>query len=284
MTASALVLAGGGLAGIAWELGILLGIRDENPDLYASITADATTFVGTSAGSAVAAQIASGADLDQLFDAQVEGVGTELGAEIDLLELQDLFAAAMVGVTTPEEGRRRLGSLALAATTSSEADRRAAIVGHLPNQKWPARRMLITAIDTETGNLRVFDRDSGVDLIDVVGASCAVPGVWPPVTIDGRRYMDGGVRSGANADLAAGADRVLIITPSSQDAPPEAAAVPRQHLRALEPGRSLVIYADAASIASFGSNPLDPATTGPAALAGREQGRASAARVADFWN
>ena len=53
----------------------------------------------------------------------------------------------------------------------------------------------------------VFDAASDVRLLDAVGASCAVPGIWPPVTINGRRYIDGGIRSAANADLAAGCDR-----------------------------------------------------------------------------
>ena len=37
--------------------------------------------------------------------------------------------------------------------------------------------------------------------------------MWPPATIDGRRYIDGGLRSNNNADYAAGASRVLVMSP-----------------------------------------------------------------------
>jgi NTE family protein len=113
-------------------------------------------------------------------------------------------------------------------------------------------------------------------------ASCAVPGIWPVVEIDGRRYMDGGMRSGSNADLAAGADPVLIITPSTEQTP-MGPAVPPTELDALTPARVHVVYADAASVASFGANPLDPAARRPAALAGREVGRRVASQIAAFW-
>jgi NTE family protein len=106
--------------------------------------------------------------------------------------------------------------------------------------------------------------------------------VWPVVEIDGHKYMDGGMRSGSNADLAAGADPVLIITPSTEQTP-MGPAVPPSELTALAPGRVHVIYADPASIASFGLNPLDPAARKPAALAGREVGRRVADEVAAFW-
>jgi NTE family protein len=94
--------------------------------------------------------------------------------------------------------------------------------------------------------------------------------------------MDGGARSGSNADLAAGADPVLVITPSTEQTP-MGPAVPPAELDALAPSRVHVVYADAASIGAFGTNPLDPATRGAAAVAGREVGRRVAADVAAFW-
>jgi len=69
----------------------------------------------------------------------------------------------------------------------------------------------VTAVDAATGEFRTFDRDSGVPLVQAVAASCAVPGVYPPVTIGGRRYVDGGMRSAANVDLAAGVERVVVL-------------------------------------------------------------------------
>jgi NTE family protein len=282
MTNGALVLAGGGVAGIAWETGVLLGIQDAQPATAAKILTTPTALVGTSAGAAVAAQIATGALLADLFAAQLADETAELFAEIDLASFGAMMADAMTVATSPDDARRRLGAIALAAKTPSTAARRAVIEARLAVRSWGERSLRLTAVDAESGELRVFDRESGVALVDAVMASCAVPGVWPVVEIDGHKYMDGGMRSGSNADLAAGANPVLIITPSTEQTP-MGPAVPQAELDALAPARVHAIYADAASIASFGVNPLDPAARRPAALAGREVGRRVASEIAEFW-
>ena len=88
------------------------------------------------------------------------------------------------------------------------------IAQRLPSHDWPDRDLRISAIDTATGELVTFDRSSGVGLVDAVAASCAVPGVWPPVTIGDRRYMDGGVGSSVNMALADDCDVVVVLVPS----------------------------------------------------------------------
>jgi NTE family protein len=281
MVDGAVVFAGGGLAGIAWELGVMLGLEDAEPGLLDRLLDPGTTFVGTSAGSAVASQIAGGTPLEDLYAVQLAEESAELGATLDLEALGATFAELMVGATSPEEMRRRVGTFALQALTVPSGDRRDVIAARLPNQEWSARRLLITAVDTATGDLRVFDRDSGVDLVDAVAASCAVPGVWPPVPIEGALYMDGGVRSIANADLAVGADRVLVLVPAADL--PGVGSVPEAEIAALAPAEVLVAYADENSLAAFGANALDPAIRPAAAMAGREQGRALAPQVAAFW-
>jgi len=277
----ALVLADGGVAGIAWELGVLRGIQDAEPDLESSLAA-ADIIVGTSAGSAVAGQVTSGTPLEDLYAAQLAPGSSEIEVDFDMDDLIVRFASVADGARTPEEIRRRIGVLALATQTVEESARRAAIAARLPVHTWPDRVVLLTAIEAETGELTVFTRESGVSLVDAVAASCAVPGVWPPVTIDGHRYVDGGVRSGTNADLAAGCDRVLIITPTSADAP-SPWGDPEGELERLRPADVRVVHADEASLAAFGTNPLSPATRGPSARAGRELGRAQAAELARFW-
>ncbi|GIG87158.1 phospholipase [Plantactinospora endophytica] len=269
------------MAGIAWELGVLLGIRDKAPELRPALVA-ADVVVGTSAGSAVAAQITSGTDLAHLFDRQLDPNSSELEVDLDLEDLWNRLAATAAGATSPQEVRRRIAAFALAAPTVEEAVRRTAVAGRLPSRVWPDRNLLVPVVDAETGELVVFTPDSGVDLVDAVTASCAVPGVWPPATIGGRRYVDGGVRSGTNADLAQGSDRVLVITPSLPDAPAPLEGL-ADEIERLRPAEVLVVYADDASVAAFGANPLSPATRGPAAQAGRAVGRAHAAEVARFW-
>jgi NTE family protein len=163
----------------------------------------ADIVVGTSAGSAVAAQITSEASIDDLYLSQLSENSRELEVDLDLESLMSRFATAAAGATDPEDMRRRIGAVALETRTVSESTRRAAIAARLPDIGWPDRTILLIAVNAETGEMVTFAKDSGVDLVDAVAASCAVPGVWPPVTIDGSRYIDGGVRSGTNADMAA---------------------------------------------------------------------------------
>jgi NTE family protein len=278
----ALVLAGGGVAGIAWELGVLRGIEEADKDLAAGlVTAD--VIVGTSAGSAVAGQITSGTALEDLYAAQLAETSSEIEVDFDVDSLTERFASAVAGATAPEEMRRRIGALALATPTIEESARRVVIAARLPVHEWPGQTVLLTAVDAETGELTIFTRESGVPLVDAVAASCAVPGIWPPVTIGGRRYVDGGMRSAANADLASGCEKVLVITPTSADTPTPWDNLD-QEIELLRPAEVRAVYADAASLAAFGPNPLSPATRGPSARAGREIGRARAADLARFWN
>ncbi|MBY8864788.1 patatin-like phospholipase family protein [Streptomyces sennicomposti] len=268
----ALVLGGGGVGGIAWITGLLAGLADKGQDVTG-----ADLIVGTSAGSAVAAQLGSGLSLEELYARQAEPSSqtAEIMAELDLEAFAAQLGAALASGDGPQL-RRAVGELALRAETVPEAERRAVIESRLPRDAWPTRRLRIVAVDAGSGEARVFDDTSGVSLVDAVAASCAVPGVWPPVTIGGRRYVDGGVRSMANADFAAGASRVLVIVPMGTVEPfPSETPLERTlaDLRA-QGAEVAVIEPDEASKAAIGTNPLDPATRTPAAEAGRAQGRA----------
>ena len=169
-------------------------------------------------------------------------------------------------------------------TAATVEERRAVIASRLPSQDWPTRaRLLVTAVEASTGAFRVFDRDAGVALVDAVAASCAVPLVWPPVPIDGHAYVDGGVRSPANADLATGADRVVVIAPVAR-AVRSSGRIDRQ-LATLGPQvLTVTVTPDAAARSAFGRNVLDPARRAPSARAGREQAGAVLAAVRAVWD
>src|SRR4051794_2550431 len=265
---TALVLAGGGVAGLAWELGVLRGLADADPALADRVLA-ADLVVGTSAGSSVGAQISSVVPLDELYAAQLAPETAEIEVDVDLPALVARVNEAMADASGTEDAGRRVGALALATPTIDPARRLAAIDARLPVKSWPERSLLIPAVDADTGALAVFTRDSGVALVDAVAASCAVPGVWPPVAIDGRRYLDGGVRSMANADLAAGADRVLVVLPALPGAPTLWGSSLDAELAGLAPAAVHAICADQASIDAFGTNPLSPSTRAASARAGR---------------
>jgi NTE family protein len=281
MTSRALVLGGGGVAGIAWETGILLGIADESP-AAAQALLESDVLLGTSAGSAVAAQLGSGLGLTELFARQVDQVSPEIDPGVGIDELSELFlAAASDPVATLTLRRQRIGAVALAAETVAEPVRRDVIAQRLPSHGWPQRALRVTAIDVDTGELRVFDRDSGVDLVDAVAASCAVPGAWPPVTIADRRYMDGGVGSVINLHLAEDCADAVVLVPAGESAPSAFSAGAATELDEFG-GAALGVFADDESLAAFGPNPLDPNCRPASARAGRAQGRRVAAAVAAF--
>ena len=152
----------------------------------------------------------------------------------------------------------------------------------LPSHEWPDRLLEITAIDVETGELVVFYRHSGVGLVDAVAASCAVPGVWPLVTIGDRRFMDGGVGSRANVVLVRDWEAVVMLAPTPEPGLSPFGGSLADELTAHQSGPTLGVFADDASITAFGRNPLDPRCRAPSAVAGREQGRRRAAELEEF--
>jgi NTE family protein len=182
--------------------------------------------------------------------------------------------------TTQTEKLQKIGAVALSTATVSEAVRREVIAHRLPSHAWPQRVLRISAIDTATGELVTFDNNSGVGLVDAVAASCAVPGVWPPVTIGDRRYMDGGVGSSVNMALASDCDVAVVLVPSGRSTPSPFGDGAGEEVDGF--AGSFGVFADDESLAAFGPNPLDPACRTPSALAGRAQGRRVAAAVAYF--
>jgi NTE family protein len=276
-----LVLAGGGIAGIAWETGVLRGIADEVPDTArALLTTD--IMVGTSAGSTVAAQIGSGLDIEELYARQLAPTSAEIDPGVSVESIIEVFSTAMADQDgTTAQKLQRIGAIALSTPTVAEDVRRTVIAQRLPSQQWPDRDLRVTAIDTATGDLVTFDRASGMSLVDAVAASCAVPGVWPPVTIGPRRFMDGGVASSVNMAVAADCGAAVVLVPSSRTSPSPFGSGAVAEVDGF-PVPTFGVFADDEAMAAFGANPLDPACRIPSAQAGRAQGRRVAADVAGF--
>lgn len=277
MQGRALVLGGGGVTGVAWEIGLLYGLAESGVDL-----ADADLVLGSSAGSVVGASIVTGQSLAAAYQGQLEPPERAAGARISVSVIASMIWANVIS-RDPARARARIGKMALAAKTGSEADRRRVMAERLPTHEWPERKFQVTALDARTGELTVFDAASGVPLVDAVGASCAVPGVWPPVTIGSRRFIDGGIRSPANADLAAGYGQVVIVAPITRGLG-RGTSVSHQAAELTAAGaRVIVLQPDAAAAAAIGRNVLDPARREPAARAGYAQAAATAERVAAVW-
>jgi NTE family protein len=282
MNDRALILGGGGVAGIAWMTGLLFGLSENGVDLR-----NAELILGTSAGSAVGAQLGCPISLEELYRRQVDPALQTREINPDPRLLQQLLEAFPTIATRCDRAEltRKVGQWALRAPTVTEAERRSVVAARLPAHAWPDRLLRITAVDTETGETRIFDRLSGTGLVDAVAASCAVPGVWPPVTIDGRRYMDGGVRSSDNADLAQGYARIVILSRNGLRADEIVAFPLQEQIDILEHAgaQTYLVEPDDQSRVAIGINPLLPETRKPAAEAGRAQAQTIAKDLNHFW-
>ncbi|MCW2831376.1 MAG: putative patatin-like phospholipase [Aeromicrobium sp.] len=267
-----LVLGGGGVAGIAWETGVLAGLLDEGVDLTA-----AHTFLGTSAGATVAAQLTSGTGIEALFARQMAGVPYEITKELSGARLVKFFVAQLLP-GSQQRASRRIGRLALSSDVGTLAERRGVIEARLPAHAWPDVDLRLVVVDAASGDERLVARADGIELIDAVAASCAVPMVWPPVPAQGRDYIDGGTRSPVNLDLAPGDGPVVAIAPTTLSFRRSGRIEEQEEQLAPRPV-TLITMAPEVKTAQ-GRNPFDPAVVPPVAEAGRLQGRREAARVA----
>jgi len=285
MNSRALVLGGGGPVGVAWESGLIAGLAEAGIDL-----SRADFIVGTSAGSVVGAQIAMGRTPAALLEPYT---GTPPPSESmapppDLSQLVAKLMESYAGVRPNEEVCREIGAWALQASTINEEAHVARFEGMLaglPQERWPERKFACTAVDAVNGKFMTWDNDSGVPLARAIASSCAVPGIASPITINGRRYMDGGMRSATNADLAKGYEVVVVVSISSQ-AVPEAFRRPleREVLALHDSGsRVEIIRPDAQSIEAFGPNLMDFRRGAAAAASGIRQGKASVDTLRDLW-
>jgi NTE family protein len=289
--ARALVLGGGGSAGNAWEIGVIAGLFEAGLDVT-----EADLIIGTSAGSTAAAQITSASPAELLAailaaaPQQPTPVGPDrgrapVGPVADHMERTSRIIAAAEDAA---DMRRTMGAAALELDAASDGSGhtrwRATVAARLPSRRWPEQTILITAVDARTGEPVVFDRHSGVDLVDAVAASCSS---GPPYGIGDNRYIDGGYRRNENADLAAEYERVLVLSPlgGRTRTPLDWGMHLAAQAHELRAGGSRVetILPDSDSRNAFGSNLMDPSTRPPAARAGHNQGRALAEQLTEFW-
>ncbi len=285
MTKRALVLGGGGTVGIAWETGVLNGLRNAGVDVT-----NADLIIGTSAGSVVSTQVALGMPLDGLLAAQVPPLDEtqDRPVAVDPQYFATVAQKLALAQSVTSELLTEIGTLALSAPTGDEAEylQRFELLHNAP---WPERRLVITVVDAQNGEFRALDRESGAPLQAAVASSCAVPGIFPPVTIGGRRYIDGGMRSGTNADVAQGYDAVLIIAPIGSQAEgmgPGAQRDMEREIAQLREAGSLVdvIVPDQETLDVFGVNLMDTTRRIEAAQTGVRQGAIAAETVRAMWN
>jgi NTE family protein len=297
----ALVLGGGGAAGNAWEIGVIAGLADAGLDM----TEAADLVIGTSSGASAAALVRSGIPAADLFasvlSAPVPPVGQNLNRErppsLPTATVYERIRAIGASATSAAELQRAMGAFGLQCDSilgPGAEQRRAQVASRLPRHEWSDRPMIVVAIEAQTGEMAAFDRDSGVDLVDAVTASTALPGLTSTHNINGTRYINGGVRSAENADLALGYANVLVLSPFGG----RSGKVPEGQFEGLrrspewgtdlasqveglrrQGSRVEVITPDPDSVTAMGTNQMDLATRIPSARAGFAQGQQEATRV-----
>jgi NTE family protein len=271
-TTRALVLGAGGVVGTAWMAGLTGGLRREGVDL-----AEADLIVGTSAGAIVGALLATGQDLDRLAGPlRPAGPGGST-SEVTPGLLAEVFAVLSDPRLEPAKARRRVGRLALTAGPGSGQAHLTRMASLITARRWPDRALLITVVNADTGEPEIWDRTSGVPLAAAVASSTAMPGIYPPIAINGGRYIDGGLRSGTNADLAAGAGVLVVVEPLAHLFPREPLS---RELAAAGAGAVVTISPDPATLDAFGPDLHDRAAWQPAYRSGVRQ---AAERLRATW-
>lgn len=277
MPGTALVLGGGGPVGGAWLTGVLAGLTEAGIDL-----GSADVVIGTSAGAVFGSRLRSGVPASDLYERQLSGADA---VRLPVTARQTArFLWAALGSRDPQRSIERLARAALRARTGPESDvfdTVGALLGDVHD--WPERELRIVAVDAQSGQTEVFSSHSGATLLEAVAASCAVPVVWPPVSVAGRRWMDGGSRSTANLQLARGYRRVLAVVPVPQAVGPHPSASQQAAELTDDGARVILMSPDRAARRIMGRNMADDTRRPAAARAGHAQAGALAPSVADAW-
>jgi len=270
----AVVLGAGAVVGTAWTLGLAAGLRRHGVELT-----DGDLIVGTSAGAIVGTILTTGQNLEAIATRQtnVEWETTPISTTRRLDEVFTILADTSLDAIA---ARRRIGQLAVFDGLEPEESHLARIEALITPCDWSHHNLLITAVDADTGDLTAWNRTSGVPLLQAVAASTAMPGLYPPITINGHRYLDAGIRSATNADLAVGACQLIVVDPVAH-------LFPRDHLTnelAMVHANTVIdITPDHAAMDAYGHDPLDQRAWPSCYGAGLRQSVDAAAKIRDTW-
>lgn len=263
------MLGGGGPVGIAWMAGLATGLREAG--IHLSL---ADRIIGTSAGAVVGAVLAAGGDPSSLA-APLPGGGERF--EVDQELMMGIFAELAAPGTDRGAAWRSAGRKALAAPVGDPAVHVARIQNLAGLTDWPDRDLRITAVDVTAGEFQVWTADGAATLPEALASSTCVPGVFPPIPVRGHHYVDGGLRSALNADLAAGAELVVILEPLAH-------MFPRAPFdRELGGATEVSVIPDPETVAIFGLDVFSPASVAPAHEAGLRQAAEAALRLKAVW-
>lgn len=274
-----LVLGGGGQCGIAWEIGLLKGLADHGIELRLS-----EQIIGTSAGSQVGAVIASNKTWEEIWNEQIDEEINEVNPNPNMGEVFDEYERITKEATNGDDWVEKLCEFAKTyqvAVTEDEHIKR--IKERIGDIQW-GDNLIITGTDIETVRRKTWKQEDNINIHQALSASSSLPGVWPPTTIDGKQYSDGGSYSMENADLATETEKVIILSPNVQVDTP--ISLKQQVDQLIQEGKQVLsLIPNASVVAKFnemGNNPVDPSIRKVIAAASREQGLADSNKVKEF--
>jgi len=280
----ALVLGGGGPVGIAWEAGVLAGLAAEG------VWPAWDLIVGTSAGSFVGAAMAQGQDPESYAQAQIAAGRLEQAGDgppamnLDPSRFVAIYMKMPVDAEAPMELLKEFGALSKSGAVVPEELYMAVFESVAePDASWPTN-FAAAAVEVDSGAFTLIRQAHGAPLRQGVAASCAVPGVFPPVRIGDGVFMDGGCRSPTSADAAAGHARVVTLAVNTPLSGPAIWAMAKREAEAVEKagGRHALIVPDAEVLQTFPMNFMDGRNRAAITEAGIAQGRREAARLRGF--
>jgi NTE family protein len=280
----ALVLGGGGTTGVSWSIGVLSAVSDA----LGSDPARAHVKIGTSAGSLVAAMLHFGKGLEDQVQYERTAASSGDGSwatSFDFALLAEIFQLWSSSSVMTADVAREIGARALRASRKSSDDWIGVLRERLGDIEWPAGDVRMTTVDCTTGERRVWKAGDGVDVVRVVSASSAVPGLIPPIDLGLGTYMDGGVWSLLNSDLinGTGVEHVLMLAPQAGAgvlAPGAIAGLERESAALRGDGFLVHSLVPGEGYETIGLNAMDAEMRAPAVELGLREGADWAKRLA----
>jgi len=281
----ALVLGGGGTVGVSWSIGALSSLADA----LGIDPAGAHVKIGTSAGSVVAAMLHPGKGLDDQVDYERHAGPSRDGSwatSFDIGLLAQIFQLWTSSPSMSAEVARQIGERALRASHKTADEWVAVLRERLGEVEWPPGDVRMTTVDCSSGERRVWHAGDGADVVRVVSASSAVPGLIPPIDIGGSSYMDGGVSSLLNADLVKGigVTDVLMLAPQAGAgvlAPGAIEDLNRETAELAGDGFRVHALVPGEGYETIGLNAMDAALRAPAVELGLREGADWAKRLTE---